>query len=465
MPVSTTSATAIAKPTPEKCIALAQPSESPPLDLSTFHWKTLTINEHRVRQLTGPNYPILPLDTSPDGKWLAVAIQTGNPAGLTEITSWEQARISIGLVDVQNNAPWLMQTNASAFPPDYLPRVNWLRDGRLLWVDEAHRVFVGNGQNRRDLNAPVPISQVEYASGNIAFAQAEDLDLWRVDLASETWEKVTTSRPPKVGALGGYFILARDGSYALAFQDGQMWRIPAEMGAVAEPLPDVKVEIVGRGGPSGPISTQLANSPYWLIGLPAEFHGIESEGFVVDVRSGRIAIPKDLALPDNYRLRAFNASPDGKWLAVNLWDKSAEQEAALYSTPADDLTAGRKITGYSVLAWHTAAPAIILKENTTDAVSVVRLPLADTPPVTTLIGAQPPFGTLPDLNIAVDTRSPARLLQFSLDGSLLGIFDLSTQYESILAMRGTADRLFLGVKGRQTDNACVYALIEWRIEP
>ncbi len=117
-------ATAIAKPTPEKCTALAQPSEALPLDLSTLHWETLTIGGHHVRQLAGLNYPLLPLDTSSDGKWLAARVQIGNPAGRTEITSWEQAHALTAIIDLQGNAHWLMQTNAFAFLPDYLPRVN-----------------------------------------------------------------------------------------------------------------------------------------------------------------------------------------------------------------------------------------------------------------------------------------------------------------------------------------------------
>jgi len=438
------------------------------LDLSTLQWETLTMGEHRIRQLAGLNYPIIPLSASPDGKSLVVVVQTGNPTGSTEIASWDQARALLAMIDLQDNAHWSLQTNATAFPPNYLPRVNWLPDGSLLWVDEAHKAFLGSEQNRRELNAPVPISQIEYASNNIAFAQAEDVELWRVDLVSELWEKVTTPKPPKAGALGGYFILARDGSYALAFQDGQMWRIPAKMGAIAEPLPDVKVEIVGRGGPSGPSPTQLANGSYWLIGLPrAGEAGIGSEGFVVDEYRGSIVTAKDLQLPEGYYISGYYASSDGRWLAVTISDDPMQpwEQTDVYLTPSTDFTAGRIVKGVSVVGWHDEAPAVIFRDNKTGAFSVARLPLADTTVKARLNNAAPPLAMLPETIFAVDRASPARVLQFDLDGRLLNTFDLSTQYESILSMRGIEDRLFLGVKGRQADNACTYALVEWRIEP
>jgi hypothetical protein len=310
--------------------------------------------------------------------------------------------------------------------------------------------------------------EVQYASSEIAFARDQAGDLWRVDLRSGLWEKVRTPRPPKVGTLGGYYILARDGSYALAFQDGQMWRIPTRMGTLAEPLPDVEVEIVGRGGPSGPPSTQLADGPYWLLGLPRSGEvGVGSEGFVVNERESSILTPRDLHLPEGYYIVGYYASPDGRWLAVTITDDRQQpwEQPDVYLAPSTDLTAGRVVEGISVTDWHTDAPAVVFKDNATGVLSVARLPLTDTTTMAALKGARPPLTTLPDMIFAVDASFPARLLQFDLDGRSLDTLDLSAQYESILTVRGALGRVFLGVQGRQPDNACTYALVEWAVEP
>lgn len=222
-PTHTVAATVAPTATPrsEPGHSACRPSDRFPSDvtlpeLSALRWETLAVNGHEVRQVAGLDYPVFPLDLSPDGKWLMVAFEIEKSTG----------RAAMAVMDTQAEAHWWLNTQTFFFSPyfaDYpylypglYPR--WLPDGRLLWVDEAGKVLVWDGQNRRDLDAPEPMGHVVYASDGIAFARSvRDADLWRVDLASDVWEKVTTSRPPEVGALGGYFILAHDGSYALAF--------------------------------------------------------------------------------------------------------------------------------------------------------------------------------------------------------------------------------------------------------
>ncbi len=417
-----------------------------------------------MRHLAGLDYPVFPLDLSPDGRWLMVAFVIG------EITG----RAATVAIDTQGDAHWWMNTRAHFFPYYFVaypylysslyPR--WLPDGRLLWVNQVCKVFVWDGQNRRELSAPVPVYPVywvEYASKGIAFAHAWGGGLWRVDLAFERWEEVTTHRPPRLGTLGNA-ILAYDGSYALAFQAdqtaAQMWRIPAEMGTLAEPLPDIQgwVDVPGHGGPSGPPSTHLAGTSYWLLNV-----GI---AIVVNERDGNVITAEDLHLPEGYYILDYYASPDGRWLAVTITDNREQswEQPDVYLTPATDLTAGRIVEGVSVAGWHTDTPAVIFRNHVTGALSVTRLPLIDATPGAPLDNAMSPLATLPNMVFAVDAASPARLLQFDLDGNLLSTLDLSAQYDLIRIGTGAADRVFLGVM-RSQDDTGTHALVEWTIEP
>ncbi|HET7091002.1 MAG TPA: hypothetical protein VFL17_20410 [Anaerolineae bacterium] len=412
--------------------------------------------------MAGLDYPVFPLDLSPDGRWLMVAFEIEYSTG----------RAAMAVIDTQGESHWWMNTQANFFSPYFVtypylypslyPR--WLPDGRLLWVNQVCKVFVWDGQNRRELSAPEPVHPVYwvvYASKGIAFANTWDGGLWRVDLASERWEEVTTHRPPRLGRLGNA-ILAFNGSYALAFQTdqsaAQMWRIPAEMGSFAEPLPDIQdwVDVPGHGGPSGPPSTHLADTPYWLLNV-----GI---ALVVNERDGSIITAKDLHLPEGYYIIDYYASPDGRWLAVTITDDRQQpwEQPDMYIAPSTDLTAGRIVEGVSVAGWHIDAPAVILRDQATGALSVARLPLADATPRAPLDNAMSPLVTLPNMVFAVDAASPARLLQFDLDGNLLSTLDLSSQYDLIRTGTGTAGRVFLGVTRSQDGS---HALVEWAVGP
>ncbi len=431
-----------------------------------MHWEDLTVEGHRLRQFAGLDYPVFPFGLSPSGRWLEVAFEIEKSTG----------DAAMAVIDNQGEAHWWINTEAFFFTPyfaeyPYLYPSSfrpWLPAGRRLWVDEVGKVYIGDGQNRQNLGAPELMWDVLYATNGIAFARGGG-DLWRVRLESGTWEKVTTPRPPETGSLGGSGLMSHDGSYLLAFQGPQMWRIPAQMGAVAEPLPDVEVEIVGRGGPSGPPSTQLADSHYWLLGLPrAGEVGVGSEGFVVNERTGSLLTAEDLHLSEAYFIREYYASPDGRWLAVIINDDRLQPwlNTDLYIAPSTDLTAGEIAEGVSVARWHTESPAVILRDHMTGALSVARLPLADATAGATLNGAMPPLVTLPQAVFALDASSPARLLQFDLDGSLLNTLDLSAQYEAIITGIGVENRVYLGAANYPAEDSrtCTYALVEWEVD-
>ncbi len=476
-PISVVTPTASPIPAPIPTVVACNPPRDDGLllDLSVLRWETLALDGYHVRQLAGLDYPIIPLDLSPDGHWLAVAFQTGNPEGDLQITSWQQAQAAIAIIDMRGETHWWINTHSFVFP-DFPYHMNWLPDGRVLWVDEAHQVFVGDGQNRRKLDAPVQMDYTVYASNGIAFAQAADGELWRVDLSSGKWEKVTTPRPPEPGGRLGYdFVVAQDGSYALVKGgDGMtailLWRVPAKRGVMAEPLPDIKVQIMGHGGPSYPLDTQLANTAYWLLGTTIVLENdIWSNGFVIDTRTGRIITAEDLGLPKEYYLHDFRASLDGKWLAVSLLKRNdkAWQDAGLYVTAADHLTTGHVVTEVSVASWHMTSPAVILHNKETDTFSVAQLPFANATAGASLNDAMPPFIALPNRLFAIDANSSAHLLQFDLDGRLLNTLDLSGDYDLLSYGTGATDRVYFGAKGHQAqgDSICRYALVEWTVGP
>lgn len=433
-------------------------------DLSALRWEKLAVGGQRVRHLTGLDYPIFPLALSPDGRWLLVAFEIGRSTG----------RAAMAVIDTQAESHWWINYRANFFTPyfvDYpylysgLYPFRWLPDGRLLWVDETCRVFVWDGQTRRELGAPERMGNVQYASDDIAFAlSVKDGGLWRVDLSSEIWEKVTTSRPPKYGALG-VPLIAQDGSYGLVFQhdetSAQMWRVPAEMSTAAKPLPDIRgwVEPPGQGGPSGPPSTHLAGTSYWLLNVGLTI--------VVNERDGSMLTARDLHLPESYYIASYYASPDGRWLSVSLSTnrQQAWETVGAYIAPSTDLTAGRIVKGVSVAGWHTDAPAVILRDNTTGALSVARLPLVDATPGVSLDNATSPVVTVPNMVFAVDTALPTRLLQFGLDGNVLSTLDLSAQYDSIDFGAGAMGRVFLSATRGKSDDAGKHALVEWAVGP
>lgn len=426
-------------------------------DLSTLRWESLRVDGQRVRQLTGLDYSIIPFDPSPNGRWLIIALELVPSTG----------RAATAVIDTRGDTHWWMNTITYFFAdyfvdyPHYLS-THWLPDGRLLWVNESHKVLLGGQQDRHDLGAPEPIDWVEYMSDGIAFAQDEDGDLWRVELATARWEQVTAPRPREEGPLGHFFIIAQDRSYALSLTaNHRLWRIPIRMGASPEALATVGFNALGRGGPSGPPSVQLANSPYWLMG---------EWSVIVNERDGSFLTPRDIRLPEGYHGGAgLNASPDGRWLAIPLTSDPLQpwEHTGVYIAPATNLAAGRVIKGVSVVGWHITGPAVVLRNLVTGALSVARLPLTGGTTGAALADAAPPLIMLPTAIVAMDARSSARVLQFDLDGHLLKTLDLAARYKGIRAGIGATDRVFLSAVDAHSkkNGMCTYALIEWTVGP
>jgi hypothetical protein len=439
-------------------------------DLTNLEWELLPGVEGTVHHLTGLTFPLIPIGLTPNGRWLAVAFQG------------DESRAAIALLDTEtNDHRWITADTYFDLAVDASLDTwqRWLARDQLVWLAETggQQVMVQEGETVRSVEAPIPLYGINYAANNIAFAQGESGSLWRADLAANEWEEVTTDEPPIVGFLGGFYGLARDGSYALSFQGGQhgaqLWRIPAEMGAETQPLPQVEtpLDILGSGAPLL-MPRQLADSFYWLISLPLLLEGssmanldeaIMAGGVIVDTSAGRLLTAEELELPADYYLTRFALSPDGQWLAIELTDGQSRLPAGLYLVSTAELANGRFLEDnhLSVAGWHTEPPAVILHDQTADTLSVATLPLRDDSAGIVLSGVGHLLATLPGSIIITAPDGPTELVQFDLDSTLLNWLDLWPAYELVLHGYGGNGRLYLGAVESGSESDCRYGLVVW----
>lgn len=326
------------------------------------------------------------------------------------------------VIDVRGDELWWASKESFYGNDIYGRSYRWLSDGRLLWVDETHRVLEGNSQRRTALDAPAPVRTIAYASNDIGFGIPDDLAVWRVGIESHRWEEVANPRPPLEGYLGGYFGISQDGGYALAFQSGQMWRIPAKMSSAAEPLPDVQMAltILGSGMPAQP-PQQLARTPFWLISLPFQTVEESSElsGIVVDTRDGTVLKAEDLGLGESLYLLSYDMSPEGEWLAITVAERETQQASALHLISTDNLQA-QPLAGadHKVAGWHSDLPAVILRNRETGGLSLRLLPSGETDPIP-LPGASELVATVPGAIFATQADNPTEILRFDLSGNVV----------------------------------------------
>lgn len=448
MPTTATAGTVTLEPTPTPCDDVPlQMSKLP--DLSSLHWKTEATENKIARYLSGLHYSPIPVDTSPDNRWVAVAFQVS------------QGDAAVAIIDTRADSHWWVNTDD--YLSSYYPPYQWLPDGRLLWVNETGSVFIGDGQEQRPLNEPEPMYKIWYATDDMAFARDKNgKNLWRTALLANTWEEIPD------GALG----IAQDGSYALVFQDDTLWRVPSEVGVTAERTPLEQVDIVGSGRPAA-LPRHLASSPYWLRDLtvwPEERIQIDDKavwtlGVVVDERSGRVLNLDDFAIPSEYNHAArYSVSPDGAWLAISLLAISNPprkiEKRAVYVTSSEDLTGGYLLEEATLDGWHTHPDAIIVRDVNEDTLAVARLPINDQSELLSLGRTGEVLATPPDKIAITEASSATRVLVFDFSGNLSKTFSVPEPYDDIEAGIGSSDKIY--VSAVDQDN-CVYAFVEWRL--
>jgi len=427
-------------------------------DLSAFRWKTLKGDSRFVRELTGTDYPVASIDISPDGRWLAIEWAVGY--------KFQSVLTIAAIIDTQGDQHRWITTEHFGYEG-----LNWLPDGRLLWVDEEGAVLLGNGQSTRTLHSPEPMSSIRYLTDDIAFANSTDnLALWRVQPASDQWEKIE-------GISGSTdFGVARDGSYILAFRPPDVWRIPTRLATPPTLLPNLQVDILGRDSGSLwptqlPWPIQLANSPYWFNALTVQNENktAEVEGFIVNPDNGKVLTPTDLQLSEKYQVTGYEPSSDGKWLVVWLKDSLSQNQMSIYVTPSDQLTAGKIIDNVRVAGWHDSPPILVINNEENNTLSLAHLPLTDDTEIVPLDHAGKFLADLSDSLLATDSTEAARILQFDFDGNLLSTVDLSKEYDLFTVVAGAQNRVYLGASKGQvnTDGTCStkHTLIELEMKP
>jgi len=281
---------------------------------------------------------------------------------------------------------------------------------------------------------------------------------------------VVNPRPPQVGKLGNDFTLAPDGTYGLAVQAEEpgivrIWRIPARMGAPAEPIPEVELRGLGRGAsPEEPRTQALGDLPYWYVFMPNEELG---DGFLLDLRNGRVVRPADLGLSE--RFWTYAAYPTGRWVAITLVPSGhvlqgrEDPAQTLYLAPAANLQAGVRKPGAILAAWLDNPPAAVIQEIGASTLRILRLESVGTISELPLTGASLPMGSAGGMWLAVARDAPARLLRLMPEGQIREGLDLSPFYARIEWIRSRGDRVYLGavLKAPGPDGTCRYALVEW----
>lgn len=321
------------------------------------------------------------------------------------------------MVDTTTNVHWWWSTSIHLSEAVLYTMVfdNWLPDGRLVRVTEEGDALVGHDDAWDTLDAPKAVEAFTLLADGIAFFGDATGDLWRVDIDTRTWERVA----PDIAR--ARLTLAQNRPYAIAFGAGKLWRIPVAMGTTAESVAWQQVDILGRGT-AWPPPTHLATTPYWLkhegvsgrdIPLGRDQGSASRLGLLYDERTGRLLRFTDLPVnvPARYTFdRRYTASPNGEWLAIDLWalapdatptptplaepddavgarrQTDAFQEEtvshtvtgrALYVAPSDDLSAGMLLGDVEFVAWLSEPAAVIVRDSETRALSLYRLPITE----------------------------------------------------------------------------------------
>lgn len=430
-------------------------------NLAGWSWEELPLPGTQIRQLAGFPFPPILEESSPDGRWLKVRL---------ELHPQMFGAIAEALIDREGSQHrWLVR------PPDERILYTWLPDGRPVW-GYGKSLFLGEPPQAQSLNPPTEITWIWRAANGILFARDGEGELWRMEIRSGRWERVISPRPPQTGKLGNAFTLAPDGTYGLAVQPEEpgivrVWRIPARIGAPAEPLPELKLRWVGREGSPEETQTQaLGDGPYWYVFMPNEELG---EGFLLDLRTGRVIRPTDLGLPQSLRFWKYFVHPSGEWVAIALLPAGHTPQGPedptqiLYLTPVTDLRAGIQQPGALFVAWLEDPAGIVLREAGAETLRAMRLERGGRITEVPLKEVGLPLGSARGVWLGVERGTPARLLQLTPEGHIRERLDLSPFYARIEWIRGHGDRVYLGavLKTPGPDGTCRYALVEWASGP
>lgn len=409
------------------------------------------LEDYKVRQISDFRYPIVALDHSPTTSQLVVTLETDK----------SRARGAVALIDDENSL-WLAK---DAYNPVSSNSVyDWLTSGELIWANDEGKISLIENEEKRDLDAPVPMFVPRAAKDGIAFGVAEG-NLWRSNLESKEWEQVPSETRPEVGGLGNLFGIANDGTYGLSFQASEMWRVPSIWGSPAESLPGTNV--VTTGSDSGVQSPrQLGSTDNWLIDIPITEGPDQAgqytyvRGLIVSAVDGHQLEPEEFAIPETALPHGYSASKGGEWLAIILGNSSDQSKTNVYITSTNDLKSGDVLEGVTIEGWDSQKSAVIVRDTTTNLLAVVPLPFsAGTFPI--LLSDTDRFlGADSGYIFASSINAPTEILRFDQTGELLDSLNVRSIATEVTSSMSTNGGLSLGLVNDK-DGVLSYSIIEW----
>jgi hypothetical protein len=444
-------------PTP----TISSPAQTDQFDLAGLTWENISIDQVTGQKLGDLPYPAVRLDPSPDGRWVVLRLAV-KP---------DQGQEAVLLVDTETQEQeWVHQ---NVFTGTSAPV--WLSDGRLLALNDNWQTVLIQNQTHQILAATVPIFDLWYAQEEIFFGRSENAALWRLDLAAAQWQEVLNPQSGREDNWAGYWGLSQDGSYALAFQNGQMWHIPTEWNSPVEPLPELtpSLTVIGSGMPV-PTPRQVGDTPYWIIFLPVVLEGslnnlsdsLTAAAFMVNTQDGTLVTAETLNLPVDVAPTNYWLSPDGTWLIIATTHQTTHQPVTLYLTETDQFQPqSLQIDNGMVLGWHTESSTLIVKDIDPATVWLHPVPLNSGERIP-LTQVDEWLTSLPDGIVMMEKEQPTSAVWFDLAGQIVQPFDFAPLSTEIVVAAAANEMLFLSV-ARCSENdsePCTYSLVVMPID-
>lgn len=276
----------------------------------------------------------------------------------------------------------------------------WSSTGQLLWLENG-AVFLADadGQNKRNLNAPAPITEIFGISPtDVAILRGNNgTDLWRLYLPDGTFDAIPTPQRnrdpiPDFVTQNDLLYFTEDTTMAgLAYDitdrtfdgDIQILAIPLQAGSIPTLLAAVpRLYYGGRSGPFPRPPVLLADTSYWLATESAGVEGQEPslEPVVIHLQTQTISLLENL-IPIRERGYVFtnwHLSPDRRWIAIHLQPLpiGSSYEQSVYVASVNDLQNGL-IHNATARGWHVDPPAIVIQEREGDIHTLYWMSLED----------------------------------------------------------------------------------------
>jgi hypothetical protein len=399
------------------------------------------------------------LQLSPNAQWLSY-ITISPPSPETSPSPGPRPTI-LHLVNIESGSTWEVTDDCTTFECEFA----WISTGQLLWRDQG-RLYLADadGQNRRDLAAPEPITEIFGATSTDMVLVRGEVYLWRLYLPDGRWDKVPTplegpapienyvkqndhlylTEDEKIGAVA-YDVVNHEyiNGYGTV-----ILQIPlAEGSAPTYIMPPTALSYLGSDGPPIVLPMPLVDSPYWLV---TEALSVSEDGYVPPVHflideTGTLVSQAELLGLTNYRIFEVALSPDRRWLHATIAEQLpypapielSSPPIYQYVAPTHNLANGQLLI-WQPLGWQSIPPIAFLLEYPSQDAFLHRLAL-NTGETTLLARLNTPYvngsSSLPEISTSstltfiIEKSLPPRLHAYRADGTLAASTTLPTPSE------------------------------------